>query len=355
MKVEQLQTPALIVDLDRLEENIATMNRLTAPSGAAMRPHYKTNKCTAIAHMQLAAGAKGITCSKLSEARDVVEAGVEDVLIANQIVDPAKLAQVAALANCCRLTIAVDNYENVQALERAAAAQNATIHCLVEYEIGMGRCGVSSREALWILAKAITESPHLVFEGIQAYAGHMSHEPSPQVRAEHAAAIEQQLRSAKAYLQSKGIAVKEISGCSTASVADHVMPDTVYTEFQCGSYVFMDAAYRPVEGLPFQNSLFVVTTVMSKGNGKIITDAGMKTLSTDQTLPLFVGYENIAPEMSEEHCALPIQDENVKLGQRLLVIPGHCCTTVNLFDHVYFVRGGKVVDKVPVTSRGGAQ
>ena len=130
------------------------------------------------------------------------------------------------------------------------------------------------------------------------------------------------------------------------------MPDTVYTEFQCGSYVFMDAAYRPVAGLPFQNALFVVATVMSKGNGKIITDTGMKSVSVDQTLPLFVGYESVAAEMSEEHCALPVQDPAVKIGQRMLLIPGHCCTTINMYDHVYFVREGKVVDKVPVTGRG---
>lgn len=355
MRIENLQTPALIVDLDRLEENQQILNDLIACSPAKLRPHYKTNKTTQIAYMQLAAGAKGITCSKLSEARDLVECGVEDVLIANQIVDPAKLAQVAALAGCCHLTIAVDDLQNIKMLERAAAAQDVTIHCLVEYEIGMGRCGVGSQEALLELAKAITACAHLEFAGIQAYAGNMSHEPSAKVRSEEAKKIEDRLKSAKAYLEAHGIAVKEVSGCSTASVADHAFADTVYTEFQCGSYVFMDAAYRPVAGLPFKNSLFVATTIMSKGNGKIITDAGMKSVSLDQTLPVFVGYEDVAVEMSEEHCALPVSDDTVKVGQRMLLIPGHCCTTVNLYDYIYFVRDGRVVNKVPVTSRGGSQ
>jgi len=186
MRIENLQTPALIVDLDRMEENQQILNALIAGAPAKLRPHYKTNKTTQIAHMQLAAGAKGITCSKLSEARDLVEAGVEDVLIANQIVDPAKLAQVAALAGCCHLTIAVDDIENVRLLERSAAAQDVMIHCLVEYEIGMGRCGVVGKEALLEVAKAIEDSEHLDFAGIQAYAGNMSHEPSIQVRAEEA-------------------------------------------------------------------------------------------------------------------------------------------------------------------------
>ena len=355
MRVENLLTPALIVDLNRMEENQRILNDMIAGAPAKLRPHYKTNKTTQIAHMQLVAGAKGITCSKLSEARDLVEAGVEDVLIANQIVDPAKLAQVAELAGCCHLTIAVDDIENVRLLERSAAAQEVTIHCLVEYEIGMGRCGVADQEALLEVAKAIDSCEHLEFTGIQAYAGNMSHEPSTKVRAEEAQKIEERLREAKAYLEANGLSVKEVSGCSTASVADHAFADTVYTEFQCGSYVFMDAAYHPVSGLPFKNSLFVVTTVMSKGNGKIITDGGMKSVSLDQTLPLFVGYEDVAVEMSEEHCALPVADNDVKIGQRMLLIPGHCCTTVNLYDHIYFVRDGKVVNKVPITSRGGSQ
>jgi len=352
MKIEQIQTPALIIDLDKLEKNQETINALVAGSGAALRPHYKTHKCTELAHYQLKAGAKGITCAKLGEAIDLVEAGVDDILIANEIVDPAKIARVAALANCCHLSIAVDTCENVLALEAAAAVQNSTIHCLVEYEIGMGRCGVSTLEDLLNITKTISECPHLEFEGIQSYAGHLSHEPSTEERARQAAAIEARLKEAKSYLEKKGYAVKEISGCSTASIFDHAHPDTVYTEFQAGSYVFMDAAYRPLKDLPFENSLFLVTTVMSKANNKVITDAGLKSVSQDQTLPVFVGYEDIPVEMSEEHCALPVADAPVHVGDRMLLIPGHCCTTVNMYDSVYFVRQGKVVNKVPVTSRG---
>lgn len=358
MKIQQIQTPALLIDLDVLEQNQDQMHAFVKQSGASLRPHYKSHKCTEIAHLQLKAGAKGITCAKLSEAIHLAEAGVEDILIANQIVDPAKLASVASLANCCRLTIAVDSCENALALETAAAAQNSNIHCLVEYEIGMGRCGVPTPEALLAVAKTISECPHLTFEGIQAYAGNLSHEPSLQTRCEKAGQIEARLKEAKAFLETNGYPVKEVSGCSTASVPNHAHKDTVYTEFQAGSYIFMDAAYRALPDLPYKNALFVLTTVMSTANHKIITDAGLKSVSEDQTLPLFVGYEDIAVEMSEEHCALPlketcVQDEKLpKSGEKMLLIPGHCCTTINLYDAVYFVRQGKVVNKVPVTSRG---
>lgn len=364
MEIQQIQTPALLVDLDVLEKNQSRMYAFVNQSSAALRPHYKSHKCTELAHMQLRAGAKGITCAKLSEAQHLAEAGIEDILIANQIVEPSKLAAVAALANCCRLSIAVDSSENVLALEAAAAVQNSTIHCLIEYEIGMGRCGVPTKEALLDVAETISRCPHLVFEGIQAYAGNLSHEPHTQIRAEQAAQIEARLKEAKEYLEQNGYPVKEISGCSTASVPDHAHKDTVYTEFQAGSYLFMDAAYRALPDLPYENALFVLTTVMSTANQKIITDAGLKSVSQDQTLPLFVGFEEIPVELSEEHCALPLthlsaeesalsQGNTIpKVGEKMLLIPGHCCTTVNLYDSVYFVRQGKVVNKVPVISRG---
>ena len=351
MRIEQIPTPALIADMDALEQNQRRMNEAIARSGARLRPHYKSNKCISIVHMQLAAGAKGITCAKLGEARDLVEAGIEDVLIANQIIDPAKLAEVAALANCCRLGIAVDHSENVRNLEVAAAAQNATIYCLVEYEIGMGRCGVDNKEALYALAREIQECPHLVFEGIQAYAGHLSHELSKQVRTDKGAEIEARLKEAKAYVEEHGIKVNEVSGCSTATVFDHEEA-TVYTEFQAGSYIFMDMAYSALCDLGFQNSLFVLTTVISKAGGKTITDAGRKSVSLDQMDPAFYGYEGYPVKLSEEHSSVSLPEGEKQIGDKMRLIPGHCCTCVNIHDFIYFVRDGKVVDKAPVTSRG---
>lgn len=352
MELGQIQTPALVLDLDVLEANQKRMDAIVSGARAKLRPHYKSHKCTAIAKMQMQAGAKGITCAKLGEAKDLAEAGIEDILIANQITDKGKIAAAASLAGCCRLSVAVDQRDNILDLEAAAAYHGTVIHCLAEYEIGMARCGVDTPEEAYRLARTVMDCPHLVFEGIQAYAGHLSHEPSKAVRAETARSIEDRLRELKAYLESRGCPVGEISGCSTASAADHAFQDSVYTEFQAGSYLFMDAAYRGLKDLPFQNSLFVLTSVMSRRGSRVVMDAGAKVVSSDQAPPLLRDFGSCPVILSEEHSQADILTGAPEIGQKLMLVPGHCCTCVNLYDAVYWIRGNKVEDKVPITSRG---
>lgn len=229
MFVSQLETPALIVDLDVLERNQTRAMDLLRPLGVALRPHYKSHKCTAIAHMQLTGGAKGITCAKLSEAEDLIQSGVEDVLIANQVVEPAKLMRLGYLAGCCRLSVCVDTLENIRALESAAATFGTTIHCLVEYEVGMRRCGVATPQEALALAEAILAAPHLSFLGIQAYAGQLSHAEDFARRSREAARIEGRLRELLTFLHENGVDVPEVSGASTGTV-ELRGADTVYTE-----------------------------------------------------------------------------------------------------------------------------
>jgi len=350
VRIDNIETPALILDMEIFEQNIKNMNELTKSAGIALRPHYKSHKCTAIAHMQIAAGAKGITCAKLSEAEDLIAAGIEDVLIANQIVEPSKLARVAYLAGCCRLTVCVDQIQNIHALEAAAATQGTTIHCLVEYEIGMNRCGVSTPEEFYSLAKLIDESPHLVFDGIQAYAAHLSHEEDFEKRKTASEQLERTLKDLRVYIEDKGLAVKEISGESTGT-AQFRTKGSVYTELQAGSYIFMDTAYSALH-LNFKNALFVLATIMSANDKLIVTDAGRKNISIDQKLPTFRDYPDLSVIVSEEHCRIPLEGHSAAVGSKLMLIPGHCCTTVNLHDFIYLVRNGKVVDRIPVTSRG---
>jgi len=352
MKVTDLPTPALLLDLEFLSRNAAIMDDIRKNTSMELYPHYKSHKCVELARLQMEWGAKGITCAKLSEAMDLCDAGIENIVIANQIVQQEKFGFLADLAKRCRLTVCVDHAENVMALERAMAQKDARLNLLVEYDVGMHRCGVESYEEALVLANLIKSQSHLSFEGIQAYAGHLSHEASTQVRAELGAGVETRLKEAKAYLEAHGLTVPQVSGCSTASVRDHALPDTVYTEFQPGSYLFMDAAYRPLADLPFRNSLFVLATVMSKGNGKTITDAGAKAVSTDQLPPVFLGYEEYPVELSEEHGAILIPENDKQVGDKMWLIPSHCCTCINIYDWLYFVRDGKVVNKVPVNSRG---
>lgn len=349
MLVSQLQTPALLVDLDILERNQEKMQALANSLGVALRPHYKSHKCTYFAHMQMAAGAKGITCAKLSEAEDLIEAGIENVLIANQIVEPGKLMKLAQLAACCYLTVCVDNQENIDALEQAACAFDSTIHCLIEYEIGMGRCGVDTPEQVLHLAQRIQEHPHLVFEGIQAYAGNLAHETDFATRQSKSQEVEVRLQQLLAYLNAHGVTVKEVSGTSTGTVQFR-QPGTVYTELQPGSYLFMDTAYG-VFLETFAHSLFMLTTVVHTEAGKIICDAGMKSLSTDQGTPWLEADPKAPVEMSEEHSTF-CTDAAAAVGDKLRLIPNHCCTTINLNSFLYLTRQGKVVDKIPITSRG---
>lgn len=350
MNIEQISTPALILDMDVFDKNCETMNSFLEGTHMRLRPHYKSTKCTAIAHMQMEKGAKGITCAKLSEAQDLVESGIENVLIANQVVDKEKISGLAALAKKCYLTVAVDHSENIDDLEQAAELQDSVIHCLVEYEIGMKRCGVDTPEAFYELAKKISLCKHLEFEGIQAYAGHLSHETSYEVREKESEGVEKRLREVYDYTVSRGIPVKEVSGASTGTVQFR-KADSIYTEIQAGSYVFMDMAYGEL-GLKFENSLFVLATVISKSGDTTIVDAGRKSVSVDQATPEIKEFPGVGLKLSEEHSCTLKTGLDTKIGEKYRLIPGHCCTTMNLHDWIYLVRGGKVIDKVPVTSRG---
>ena len=351
MRVEQLETPALVLDLDRMEENIRAMRRLLSGTGIALRPHYKSHKCVELARRQIAEGAKGITCAKLGEAEDLAEAGIKDILIANQIVDPAKIARLAHLAKCCRMTVCVDDADNVRALSEAAVRAGATFHCLVEYDVGMRRCGARTQEEFLLLARAVEASEGLVFDGIQAYAGNLSHEEDRQARQREAEAVERKLRALITFLAEHGVAVREVSGVSTGTV-EFKRQGGVYTEIQAGSYLFMDAAYARLSP-GFQHALFVYATVVSTAGGRVVTDAGMKSCATDQGNPVYEAYPDAVVSMSEEHASFDADPEKpCRTGDRLRAMPGHGCTTVNLHDRIILARGGEVEGFLPVTSRG---
>ena len=175
---EQIETPALLIDLDNLDYNIRIMADYFKHRSPKLRPHFKTDKCLAIAHKQISAGAKGMTCAKLSEAEVLAAAGIKDILIAYEIVDPDKIYRLAGLAHGdAKITVAVDNQYNIEVLSEAAEKIGSIIHVLVELNIGMERCGVNTADEVLFLTKKIINSKNLVFEGIQAYEGHLGHIP----------------------------------------------------------------------------------------------------------------------------------------------------------------------------------
>lgn len=364
MQLTQLETPALVADQTIFEHNLQAMADLLSESTMKVRPHYKSNKCAAIAHRQMALGACGITCAKLSEAEDLADSGIEDILIANQIAEDSKILRAAQLAGRCHLTLCIDDPENARRLSRAAEFCGTTIHCYVEFDIGMARCGLTKEADVVELAKLADSLPGLEFSGIQAYAGHVSHMETEEERNNYTQANGARLKNLQSMLKAAGLNPGKLSGGSTGTAVLKA-DEGVYDELQAGSYIFLDATYGKLENLPFRNSLFVLTTVMSVQPGVTNLDAGVKSLGMDQGDPLVMTLDGrpVAArlEVNEEHLKLfPAADaspeslkaSDLKLGEKLLLIPGHCCSTVNLFDRLYLFKDGKITDRLQISARG---
>ena len=350
---EQCETPALLIDLDILERNIRVMADFMKDKRAKSRPHFKTHKCPAISHKQISAGAKGITCAKLGEAEVLVAAGIKDVLIANQVVEPGKIFRLAGIAHGdAKLTVAVDNIENITALSEAASKAGSTLYVLVEIDVGMKRCGVNTQQEALALASKIGESKGLVFEGIQAYEGHLQYIRDADARRQGVREMEKKVGGIKNFLEQHGIPVKEISGAGTGTY-NITAENTIWTEIQAGSYIFLDNVYNKI-ALAFANSLTVLAAVIHKRPGYAVTDAGQKACSVDQGLPDIKGYPDleIFRNLSEEHATIVDQKDELEFLQKIEYIPSHCCTTVNLHDSYYCVRNGLLESVWPISGRG---
>ena len=360
MHKTELDTPALLIDLDIMEANIETMANYFSTVTADLRPHVKTHKTPIIAHKQIAAGAIGVTCAKLGEAEAVIHAGIRDVLIANQVVGTQKIARLINLAKHSEIMVAVDNPDNVQAISEAAAAKGATVRMLVEVNIGMNRCGVEPGKPALVLAEQIQQSPNLIFEGLMGYEGHTVAKPIRSERDTAARAAMQQLVEAKHYLEKHGVQVSIMSGGGTGTFnITGSIPEM--TEVQAGSYVLMDSTYGNVEGVGdhFDCALSVLATVVSRPNvDRVIVDTGLKVLAKEFGIPQPTDVNGIEMTgLSEEHGTLQVSDANVSLkpGDTLEILPTHCCTTVNLHDRYYGIRNGIVESVWEITARGRSQ
>ncbi len=357
MKTLDLPTPALIADTDIIQDNMRQMAELLRGSPLRLRPHYKSHKCAALAHRQITSGAIGMTCAKLSEAEDLIYSGIDDVLLANQVTEPEKIARLAWLARLCRLTVCVDDEENAKALSRAAVYAGSTVHCLVEYDLGMKRCGVRTVEKYLDVTEAILKLPNLTYDGIQAYAGHASHTVSAAERESMTRENEERVAILKNALQSRGVAVHTVSGGSTGT-AVFKASGGVYTELQAGSYLFLDSTYAQLT-LPFRNSLYVLSGVVSRNGDAVILDCGVKSLGADQDDPILLDAQGRRIpgrcELNEEHLKLYDSPWKPALGEKAFIIPGHCCSTVNLYDHLTLFSGSSVTERLEITGRGKSQ
>ena len=355
-----VDTPALLLDLDAFEHNLDTLRAMVSGLGVCVRPHAKSHKCPEIARQQLARGAVGICCQKVSEAEAFVRGGITDVTIVNEIVGAPKLARLARLARQARIAVAVDDALNVDEVDRAAGDAGVTLDVLVEVDVGLQRCGVEPGPPAIALATRVARKRHLRFAGLQAYHGRAQHVRSFEERRAAAAAAADKVRTTIDQLRGEGLEAATVTGGGTGTFRFDAASG-VYTEIQPGSYIFMDADYgrnldedgHPVRS--FQQSLFVLTTVMSHPTpGRAVVDAGLKAHSVDSGMPLVAGVPGARhTRASDEHGVIEVDGPGqVSIGQKIRLVPGHCDPTVNLHDWFVCFRGDRVEALWPITARG---
>jgi D-serine deaminase-like pyridoxal phosphate-dependent protein len=357
--LEEVDTPALILDLDAFEKNLATLNKSLRGKDVRVRPHAKTHKCPEIAKRQLAAGAVGVCCQKVSEAEALVEGGIKDILISNEVVGAPKIARLAELSRHARIGVCVDNPENLRQIENSAAK----LDVYVELELGMGRCGIAPGEPAAALAREIARSRHLRFGGLQAYHGRAQHLRSMDERRAVIAEASRKVLMTKSILEKSGVSCPVVTGAGSGTFMFEA-ESGAWDELQPGSYIFMDADYARNEWsapLPrFEHALFVLCTAMSRPAADVaIVDAGLKASSVDSGMPGVWNRPGLAyTKASDEHgCVQALPGAAVPaavpaLGEKLLLVPGHCDPTVNLYDWYVCVRAGVVEALWPITGRG---
>lgn len=351
--VSAIDTPALVVDLDAMERNLARMVNFASTRQLRLRPHAKMHKSSALARLQMQAGAVGVCVQKTAEAEVMAAGGVNDIYISNEVIAPAKLQRVLALAQTLasrggRLAIAVDSLEGVRRLAQAfeqAAPSSTWIDVFVELDVGHGRCGTSPDTAV-SLAQAISRQPALRFAGLQAYHGRAQHFRTLAERREAIGAAVSLVQRTIALMTQAGLTVALVTGAGSGSFALEA-GSGVYGELQAGSFMFMDADYARNEAdpdqPPFEHALFLKTQVMSVCADHAVCDAGHKSHAIDSGLPRVHAMPGASPleyfNGGDEHGIL--RGERLPaIGDTLWLIPGHCDPTVNLHDHLFGVRGG---------------
>lgn len=362
MAEAEVQTPCLVLDLDALDRNLRRMADFARARGLRLRPHAKMHKSVDVARRQIALGAVGLCCQKVSEAEVFVRAGIADILVTNEVRDPLKIDRLARLAiGGARIGVCIDDGEAVADLDAAAARHGIRLDAYVEIDNGAGRCGVATPEAALAIARAILAAPGLRFAGLQSYHGTLQHlETAAERRATFAAALAR-TEAVIAHLRAGGVEVPLVTGGGTGS---HPLEAAsgVYGELQCGSYAFMDAAYgriRDAEGRrlddgPWENALFLLTAIISRpAPGRAVCDAGLKSQSADSGLPVVFGRSDVTyAAWSDEHGVIADPGGRLRINERLRLVPGHCDPTCNLHDWYVGLRGGRVEAVWPVSARG---
>jgi D-serine deaminase-like pyridoxal phosphate-dependent protein len=346
---QDIATPALVLDVDALDRNIARMAAFFADGPCRLRPHFKAHKTPAIARRQLAAGSTvGLTCATVGEA-EVVAAFCDDVLLANEIVGADKCARVARLAQRITMTVAVDSTEGVEALAAAARSAGVTIGVLVDLDVGMGRCGVEPGPAAVALAARAASTPGLTLRGVMGYEGHVQPVRDRVDRARQATDAMGRLVAMAEAIRHAGLPGEIVSGGGTGTY-DLSGRVAGVTEIQAGSYALMDTDYAAV-GAPFEHAFFVLGTVVSRPTPeRCVVDCGHKSQTKDHGLPAVRSIPGaVVTSLNDEHATIVLPaGAGVRIGDRLELVPSHTDPTVNLHDVFYVIQGDQVVDRWPI-------
>jgi D-serine deaminase-like pyridoxal phosphate-dependent protein len=352
MKLD-LPTPALLLDLDIFERNVANMAAYASQHGKALRPHAKTHKCTEIAKRQIQAGAVGVCVATVPEARVMARAGINEVLLASPIASPSKATQLAELArNGCAIIVAVDHLQQVEMYERAAAELGVSLGVLVDLDVGDKRTGAMPGEDAVKLADQVMRSKHLTLRGLQAYSGGSSHVPGFAERKNHSHQALAAAVATRERFHRSGLPADILSGTSTGTYNIDSELEGM-TEMQAGSYVAMDVDYRRIGGQSgelyddFGPALTVLATVVSANHrGQATIDAGFKAFATDRPFgPETKNLAGVSYRFRGDEFGILSWDGNdppVQLGDQVELITPHCDPTVNLYDRIYACRGDKV-------------
>jgi D-serine deaminase-like pyridoxal phosphate-dependent protein len=351
--VDDLDTPCLVLDKVKLEANLQRMAEFFAGRECQLRPHFKNHKCTSLARKQLATGsAIGITCAKLGEAEVLVDAGVHDVLIANQVVGRRKVQRLAELASRATIRAAIDSPRHVEMIAAAASERGSNVGLLIEVDIGMGRCGLREPDEILALARQVQDASNVSFDGFQAYEGHAVCIADREQRGQVARESIQYALDMADHLRNHNVAVDIVSGGSSSTYdVTGTMPGV--KELQAGTYATMDWAYK--QWVPeFEIALNILARVISRPrDGVAVLDFGVKGSGDEFGGPRIVDFPDAEVPMflSEEHCTVKVETPWV-VGQAIRAIPSHSCTTCNLYRQFFVVEDNVVVDVWPIEGAG---
>jgi D-serine deaminase-like pyridoxal phosphate-dependent protein len=352
-------TPALLLDLPRARQNIGDMAERMRALPAALRPHAKIHKSPILARMQLDAGAIGITTANVWEASALIDAGLDDILVANQVVGPIKAAELARIAGLARVIVAVDDAGNVDEIAAAARAAGSVVELLVEIDVGFHRAGVRGLDGALALAAHADGLDGVRLAGVLGYEGHCMLEPDRAVRIAKTKEANALLIEAADAFGRAGHATEIVAGGGFGTW-DITGANPRITEIHAGSYIFTDAFHTAL--MPgFAVALTVLTTVISRSGGTVVLDCGRKSIGFDRANPTVVGghgavrYEHGEYFIHEEHIVLDVpEDAPLKVGDRLELSPGYAPTTVNHYDQYWVIEADRITDVWPIHARYGS-